>query len=382
MPSTTMTNGVLLYADLIDHLVYSVQGAAIDHEQRDYRVAAQNAYREVAYNYNWQYYYTQARIDLQSAYDTGTVSSVGTTVSGDDTTFPSWAAYGRIQVGNVVYPVAKRIDVDELILEAAPITAWTAGTAYTLFQNIYSLPNDFRGMNKPMNEMGSCVDGYISPNGWLTNERQSNNAGNPQRWTIVADPDQVGAFALAIEPYPTEAATLDYLYQRSPRRLRLTGYETASRTGTVSATAAGTTVTGVGTTFAASMVGSFIRFSSSSSVPDGDGGLNPYTEQYEIITFTDTTHVEVYPAIATSVSGVGFVISDPVDMSRGMQSALLRRCELELGIARGKDMGIAQQLYRDALILARESDSMVHEPRVAGGVSTVMSIWKYPTAAI
>lgn len=380
--TTVSTESVLLYQDLIDHLRYNVQGGDIDPEQRDYRVAATNALREVAHNFDWQYYFTQARLTFNAAYSTGTLASSGTTVTLTGGTWPSWAKYGRLQVGSVVYTVASRTDNSVIVLDSAPITAFS-GSSYALFQNVYTLPSDFRGMNKPLNEQGSIMEGYFTPQCWLGNERQSNNAGaHPLHWTIIQDPDYSGLFALAVEPYPTDAITVDFLYQRSPRRLRLTGFESTSSAGTVAGTAAGTTITGTSTSFDASMVGSFIRLGTTSNYPDGDGGLYPYTEQYRIVSYTSATSIDVFPAITTTVSGVKYRISDPVDAWKGMHSAIFRRAEVELAIARGREQRLAMELYMGALQQARESDHLVHELQTAGNYNEPRFKWAYPTEAI
>jgi hypothetical protein len=375
---------LLLYSDLIDHLVYNVAGGANDPEQRDYRVACQNAYRELAFNYDWQYYYTNYRISTVEPYSTGTISSSGAVVNGSGATFPTWAKLGRLQVGTVVYPISVRNSSSQLTLGETPVEDIAASSTYTLYQSQYTLPADFRRMARIVNENNLYLGDYISPAEWLNNERSGNTSGPARCWTILADYDLPGRFALVLTPYPSAATTIDFIYQRGPRRMRLTGQETNSRAGTIAGSAAGTTITGTSTAFDASMVGSYIRWgTSTSSHPDGDGGLNPYTEQLQITGYTSSTSITVSPAITTAMSGVKYIISDPVDVYQSMVNALLRRCEMELAIARGRDMGVAQQAYRDALIQAREADKMQLDVNVAGGdyVRTGVN-WAYPTAAI
>ncbi len=68
----------------------------------------------------------------------------------------------------------------------------------------------------------------------------------------------------------------------------------AYTTGTIAMTSGDTTVTGTGTTFTSGMVGQYIMI----------GGL-----YYKIVTFTDTTHLEISDYSAPSVSGVSTIIA-------------------------------------------------------------------------
>lgn len=356
---------VLLYADLIDHLRFNYQGTDSDADLRDMRQAIQTAYREVTFGANWQYYYTRGRVQLNAAYSTGTVGVVASTgvVTLATGSWPTWAASGVLRIGNVSYPVLSRSSNSVITVDATygPAADITSGTAYTLFQSNYPLPANFRGMNKPYSEAGKDLLCYISPDRWLFDDRNDFQTADAVKWTIVEDNATPGGFSVQVWPVPNAALTLDFIYRRAPRDLRITGFETNSSSSVGTIATSGTTVTGTGTTFNSSMVGSFLRIGTSTSqVPTGYGGNYPYTEQKPITTYSSATSMAISSAFTATVSGLKYIVSDPVDMWAGMQTALLRRMEMELAICRGKDVDRATALAEQALTLARENDASLN----------------------
>lgn len=367
---------MLLYADAIEHLVYNMQAGNNEKEVRDVRMAIQTAYREVAYETDWKYYWTIGQIILNASYSTGTIEYDHTGGSSERLvtlttgTWPTWARFGRIKIANVVYPIAARLSNSTIQLDedVNPGTDIASGTSYTLFQNQYALPSDFRRLGDVIHENNSQVTGAMDQTEWLRLERNGPTSGTASRWSLIADPDLGGQMMLAIDPYPTAAATLQFIYQRSPRPVRLTGFESSSTVGTVSASAAGTTVTGTNTTFTSDMVGSFIRIGTSSDAPDGLGGAKPYVEQRKIVSRASATSIEVYPAFTYAASGAKYRVSDPIDISQTMQTAFLRCVEREMSLARKTSAaGIEryEALARQALNMARERDVAVIGDRVA-----------------
>jgi hypothetical protein len=58
------------------------------------------------------------------------------------------------------------------------------------------------------------------------------------------------------------------------------------------------------------------------------------------------------------LNGVKYLISDPADVSQGMENALYSICEYWLARMRGQKLDGAVQLYQRDLRLAMESDSL------------------------
>ena len=151
----------------------------------------------------------------------------------------------------------------------------------------------------------------------------------------MKDPDSDGRWALFVDPYPTEAEPLMFMYRRKPRTLRWTGTEVTARSSssqTATASNGASTIT-TSSALPSSMVGSIIRLSDTTVHPTGLAGINPYYEQHKITGISSTT-VTIDGTIqhASGYSGKYFVVSDPIDMSESLIEAF--KAEVEFRLAR------------------------------------------------
>ena len=97
--------------------------------------------------------------------------------------------------------------------------------------------------------------------------------------------------------------------------------------------------------------------------PTGLDGLAPYEEQHVIKTVSSATTLvlETAPSM-TDGTDYEYMISDLVDVPPELYNAFYRACELQYCTISRKDatsQQIAKQEYRDAVILAMESDHKV-----------------------
>lgn len=370
-PSTVVTGvlrpNVKLFQDLVDHLVDLADGGVQDRELRMFRRAAQSALEEIISVRPWQYFYRHGRVPLVAPYSTGTVvydHTGGTyermlTLSGG--TWPSWAAYGRVKIGTVVHVIDRRISdtvvtLDALVNPGADVSS----TTYSVFRSHYSLPGDFRSMCVPDFENGNRAAWYAEQRHWLTMERYLLTNGSPVNFTVQNDPHLPGGFVLTVEPYPTAAETVDFMYQGGPVELRHSGYETNSRVGTVTATAGSGTVSGTSTAFAQDMVGEFIRFQSGTDYPTGIAGENPYTEQHQIASVSNATTLTLVTTPSASYTAKKYCISTPVDVDRTLFEALLRNTEFQAAVLNNSPKDVAFfNRYRAQLDKAMEWDNKV-----------------------
>jgi hypothetical protein len=368
-----------LYIDLLDHLKYQFQGGAQDVEQRDAMAAVQTAYRDLATEHDWWFYKTLGRVNIVAAYSTGTITYTHSTrtitfSTALSSTVQGWARFGRIKIDGVIYPVKSYTDSTHVVLDDVlnPGADVAAGTSYTLFQNVYSLPPDFKGLYSLTTESDAWNPYSVSQDDQLWHERKESASGNALRWTITADPDRPGGFALVVDPYPSSATTIDFIYVRTPRRMKYTGLETAHTVGTVANSASGTAVTGTATTISAGMVGSILRVGDDgTNAPTGEGGRYPYDEQRRIDSRSSDTAITVHPAFDNAHSGCKYVVSDPVDVAPHMYTALLRGAEYQMAIARGKDANRAERAWEKSLLKAKETDGgLIKERQYA-------SVWSY-----
>ncbi len=369
---------LLAYFDLIDHLRDSIGGSPDEGNQRAIITAIQNAYRELVNARNWQYFWTAHRIQLVEPYSTGTVEYLHTggtyerQLTLTDGEWPSWALYGKVVIGDVVHSVEDRKSATVLTLHLIhnPGADVDSGTSYTIYRDDYTLPCDFRTMCRPLAEGSGWWGSYVSPEEFMVLSRQGDTSGRPRSWSILGDQNLIGSYAIHVWPYPDADETFDFIYQRSGRQLHKKGIVASEITGTVQTSAASATVTGVGTSFDETMIGSLIRVTTSTTeTPTGVDGLNPWLEQKIIVDVTSATSLSVDSVFANNLTGVKFMITDPVDLPDKMITALLRSAEYELAIKQGqKDvLPFRYELKRLAFLSACEADMPIQSMRVIGG---------------
>ena len=356
------------YSDAVDHVLSLLGSQANADTARDARRATQQAYREFPAARRWSYYMTRGRITTVAEYSTGTITYTHATrtltlASG---TWPTWAAYGTVVISSVPYEVASRSSGSALILSvnSNPGANVAAGTTYTIHRDKYPLPADFLAIDQLMaNGSSPSWPEYVLPRNWLTSQLNA-TSGAPNRFCIMGDTNYMGVMSVFFQPHPSDVVPFDFIYHRRPRPLLVEEY----KTGTVSVTAASTTVTGSGTAWTSKHVGSTIRLSSTTAdYPTGGVGGNPFSVERIIISVESTTSVTVDTAIDDAHTAVKYVISDPIDIEDGaMMVAFLRCIEKQGSIARHmRDKVDFSAMYQQALIGAFEADSRSFAPRVA-----------------
>lgn len=366
--------GLWTYKDAVDHAL-DYLGASVSNEAaRDARRAILAAYREIGNIHRWSYFYQRGRIATVAPYSTGTVAydHTGGTYERQLTlssgSWPSWATFGVVVISNIAYEVAERKSSSVLTLSATsnPGDDVAAGTTYSIYRDTYPLPTDLVAIDEVINVGQILSMAYEHPRGWLNRQRITQSPASPFMYTVAGDQNYFGTLALKLFPAPDQVYQLDFLYQRRPRPLGLDEYST----GTVTVTANDQTVTGSGTTFTSSMVGSVIRLSDdATNKPTGVIGSEPPAAERVIMAYTSATALTVDTAFEDSLSGVKFLISPPLDLEEGAMLTAFWRCvEKELAVIRKmKDRDAIYGLYRQALLEAMEADSRSFMPRASGG---------------
>jgi len=371
------TLGLLTYRDCVRQLMDLTENDANENIRRDARRAVLEAIDEFPSAHEWTYYYARGRITTVASYNTGTIAydhaggAAERLVTLTDGTWPSWAAYGTILIDSVPYEVATRESSTTLTLSvnSNPGADVAAEETYTIYRDIYPMPIDFISADQ-LTAFGSSISypTYVHARDWLGAQRSNQSTGTPYAYTFLKDPNYSGALAVAFVDPPDAVYVYDFVYKRRPRLLVFEEY----KEGTVSVTASSATVTGSGTTFTSDMVGSVIRLAGSATAnyPEALEWNNSYSVERVITAYTSATSVTVDAEFDSSLSGVKYIISDPVDLERGsMKNAFLRCCEKQASIARHfpiERQAKMEKAYMQALILAREADSRNMAWRVAG----------------
>jgi hypothetical protein len=367
MPILQTDTVVYTFADVIEHLcdLHKVDQDGLN--VRNAKRAILNAYRDLANKHTWSYHVRQRLLQTVASYSTGTIDFDYTGGANERQltlatgTWPSWAEYGRVIIDSVHYEVERRISTSILTLreDSNPGADVAAATTYEIYRNSYPLPANYRRLGHLWDVDQKRVVPFV--------DQQEHHDGlncffetpaTPWTFTIRGSSDYYGASQLVLGPPPDAVRNYDLLYEAFPRPLSLDGYTT----GTIAIS--GTTVTGTGTTFPTNCAGSILRVSSTDAVPTGLMGANPFTTQHVIKSRTSAT-VLVLEETASTVSGMGYTISDPIDVDPAAINAFLRMAEAEFCLADGrKDALTRKALAQEEFTLAVEGDQ--REPRTRG----------------
>jgi hypothetical protein len=370
---------MLTYYDAVEHLITSSYGGPQDAEQTDIRTSIQRACSELSTIRDWNYYQTHGRIKFSINWY-GTVTYSQSTryfdlSSGD--AFPTNSVLCRLRADNTVCKIATRVSDSRLLCDPilTPSSDFLNPTAATLYQDTFPLPSDFRTLDSPIDHVAWTRFIYVSADQAMKLENANNLAGPPHAWTVIKDPQGTG-WAIKVIGYPVANSNLDFTYRRLPRRLRISGHEADSRQGTV--TVSGTSVTGTGTAFTSSMVGSVLRIGTSINYPGSDGSLIPYQGEAVIASVASATSCTL--ATPLTATGVKYAVTDIIDMSPGMFNGFLSCAAYWLARIRNTKPDNAFAMYQRDLRLAMESDALTPFQQPQRVIFDAMA-WRTPLQA-
>lgn len=361
--------------DLVQRMISYLGGNPDGPAHADIRRAILDAYREMPGLHAWTYFVQIGRLFMQQPYSTGTITydHTGGTYERQltlvDGVWPDWAARGAIRINSVTSFVDQRVSDTVLTLDHSqnPGADVAAGTAYEIMQDSYQLPIDFtvgdRGL--PENCWGVGMQ-YVRPAEWLAVRRYWARTGTSWNYTFTADPKAAGRLALRLDPAPQTNSTLDFIYRRRCRDIRI--WEQTK--GRASVVGGGNVITLTqGGLFAAAHVGSVIRLSDGAVKPPTDlDGTDPYVVERTILQRISSTQAMVDDAVDTAYTSVAYRISDPIDVEpTGMYNALYCGALRWLCIGRNRtELDKATANWRFALDLAKEADYRDGAVEVAG----------------
>lgn len=201
---------------------------------------------------------------------------------------------------------------------------------------IYVLPENVNNVDALIPPDPSTVTAYITPSEWRRYEAQSLAAGEPIYWTLTKSPSHPDRWQLMIAGSPPTApqGTSYYItYRRRPKPLRYMGYESICRNNSLTASNA---------------PGAVKRYGTSATFPEGLSGVYPYTAQ-EILGQSGSL-------VGTPPENAKTVVSDYLDVSENMYTALLSAAEMWVARLQGKNVEGAMAVYQRDLRLAMEQD--------------------------
>lgn len=363
---------IFTFKDLTDHLEDYLSGSS-EKDARDYRRAAVQALSELANIHPWSFYVTAGRLNVHGPYSEGTVgySASSRTVSLTGGTFPSWAVDGVIDLDGFRSEVIDQPSATSLTLAPgnSPPSDIPAGTKYVLSRDSYLVPENWGRALTGLRIANSVYYGpeYVEPNQLRDDLRFT--------YTIAGSPNYQGRLAFRFDPPPNKDESYDYWYRRNPRDLRVEGY----CEGTVSATQGSSSVSGSGTAFSGVHVGTIFRMSSNQDVPTGVAGDNVSELERVVLEVNSGTSLTLDGPLPETVSGRGYILSDPVDVSPYMLDALLRCAEYRLSTYRSKLDGISGLSREKVAAIQRSvaSDNQSMGRRYCGRLDYFESFFDY-----
>lgn len=360
---------LLTFLDAIEHAQGFLGGAGGGSGTVETRQAVLSAYDELVMERTWNYFRRWHAITLEapqsSSSDVATYDhadgSFERSVTLSSGTWPTNAAYYHLKLGDSatrINKIATRESSTVVTLDAELNPgADVAATTYTAFRSVYQLPSDFLQIDRPYNQNEWWFQHYISLGEAVSLEKYVNSSGPSWAFTIMGDPDSIGTMAVQFFAYPDDDRRMDIVYRSLGRKLEIDGQRDDDKKGTVALTADSATVTGTGTNFTSAMVGSIFRYSRNSSVPTSVQGLNRYGGQFTVKSVASTTSLTLHTTASETVSGRGYVVSDPLDLEQSMVNAYLKRLQYELACMRNmKNKQEHFAAYQEALATAARID--------------------------
>ena len=368
-PAATVssTGRKLTYADALDHLIEFAAGHGVSAANSLLRRAILRAYDEVINGWEWPCLKAAENIYCHAAQTDGTISydhdTLTVTLSG--ATFPSWTDGASLYLDGITCDINQKVSDTTATLRSnmAP-GADLSGESYTLYRRWYALPSDWLSNEEPLGENYADLGSLIPWSEMLQLHRWEQSTGTIDYWAVGQAPS--GGLALFIYPALDDDVRLLLPYKSRPRDLRISGHDPNDYVGTI--TISGTAVTGSGTAFKNSMEGSILRVSDTTDKPTGLEGLYPYFEELVIDQVDSETSLTTTEA-GTTASGVGYRVSDPIDVDRAVWDAILHCAEVQLARMRNiKSYSLIRATYLDAMQRAKATAAGEQPHRRMGGM--------------
>lgn len=221
LTAVTSSSGIL-NSDLLSYA--RVQSRNVSGSQSDtvLQQVVNNALSWIATAKMWEFYKTYADFTLREPYSTGTIAltNASTTVTLTTGTWPSWAALGKLKIGNKVYRIASRTSNAVVVLATAWAEDNESGTSYVLFQDEYPLATDCLKFGRLFPGTGWGWGGESSSFEQVLEAQNTQILGEayPRLW---ATHGSGGTAKLLMWPYPSSSEDVQcgYWYYRKPALL-------------------------------------------------------------------------------------------------------------------------------------------------------------------
>lgn len=245
----------------------------------------------------------------------------------------------------------------------------------------YPLPPDFAAGIIAAERNAWFIGTYIPPEQWFVMDKYRIFTGIVRNFTFLPDPKRYGQTALYVHPCPSVATEYDLQIKSWRRPMNLSGREPWQNTGTVTVTAGSAAVTGSGTAFDQRMVGSVLRVAYSGvQPPTGTAGNNRYLFQQTIASVINATNLTLtgpaptFPSGQSTLTGVGYLVSDPCDVPASLIEAFKEGVYAQLArFCNPKEHKDQVAKYNAALKMAKAADNQDRSVKGVGTGTEVLS---------
>ncbi len=326
----------LTFHDAYEHLrdIMDLNGQDVARVRRVLKRSVMEAYRKLPAMADWKYFEGVTQITTESPQSTGTVAYTHSTrqVTLTGATWPSTAQYGSVLIGDIRYPIERRISDTVVTLDPSlnPGADVAALTSYKYQRYRYLLPVDVTDVN----EIVDAAQYYKLRRAptkevfWRTEIVSSD--GYPTEWAMFPSVEEPGRWDLWLGSASETSRKLRILYTKRWTTLN----DFLTNTGTV--TVADDVATFDTAILTSNHVGSVLRVSNNTTAPtglvgaheDSDDGNTDNPPAYErIITAITSSTVATLSTPGTAAADVAFTLSSFIDCNYGMRDYFLRLCE-------------------------------------------------------
>jgi hypothetical protein len=338
--------------DLVDYLLTSSGGGAQDGEHKVVRQAIIHGVREVMQIRDWLWHTKTNFFTTNQISTTVTITAGSNQVTAADAT---GMVVGRIlEVPPQYFPTTVRITAVSGNTVTLDHVAAISASGITVFpQTYYDLPADLKDVDALVTNTVGTLHCYITPQEWQRLEINTRGAGEPYYYTVMRSDTNPDRYQVRFVGVPTNSTVVHYTYRYTPKTIKYMGYERLCRQGTVESS--GTAVTGTGTAFPEDIAGSVIRFGTPTSEADPIGSLQPFIAERKIASRVSSTAMTI-DAAATAAALTKYSISDPIDASPQMYTAILSACDMWYARLAGKPADVPSVVFQRDLKIAMEND--------------------------
>lgn len=347
--------------DVVDYLLSATGGGAQDGEHRAVRQAVIHGVREVLHARNWLWHTQTGSLTTQRiSTDATAITNASATISVTSTT---GMVPGRLlDISPTYFTNAPRIvtvnSATSVTVDVAAKATLSSGTTPVLVQTYYDLPDDLKDIDALVTNTVGTLHCYITPQEWQRLEVNTRGAGEPYYYTIMRSDLYPDRYQIRFVGVPSNSVVIHYTYRYQPKMVKYMGYEPLCRQGTITVGSTSTpqAVTGTGTAFQSDMVGSILRMGTATNEAEPVGSLRPFVAESKITAVGSTTGLTCSSGGLPTATTVKYAISDLIDCSPQMYTAVLSGAEMWYARLAGKPGDDVVALFNRDLRLAMERD--------------------------